>query len=71
MFKASLEGKYDFVDAVKEYGRRAGRVKDIFIKHHFRLVYEKDQDGEIGDGFFFTVAYGDLNCTSLILNMMI
>ncbi|MDY6320795.1 MAG: pyridoxal phosphate-dependent aminotransferase [Bacteroidales bacterium] len=70
MFKASLEGKYDFVGTVKEYGMRARRAKDIFMKHHFHLVYEKDQDGEIGDGFFFTVAYDDLNCTSLILNMM-
>jgi aspartate/methionine/tyrosine aminotransferase len=70
MFKASVEGKYDFVGTVKEYGRRARRVKDIFIKHHFHLVYEKDENGEIGDGFFFTVAYDDLNCTSLILNMM-
>ncbi len=70
MFKASLEGKYDFVGTVKEYGMRARRAKDIFMKHHFHLVYEKDQNGEIGDGFFFTVAYDDLNCTSLILNMM-
>jgi aspartate/methionine/tyrosine aminotransferase len=70
MFKASVEGTYDFVGTVKEYGRRARRVKEIFIKHHFHLVYEKDEDGEIGNGFFFTVAYDDLNCTSLILNMM-
>lgn len=70
MFEAAVEGKYDFVGTVKEYGRRARRVKDIFIKHHFHLVYDKDEDGEIGEGFFFTVAYGELNSNSLILNMM-
>ena len=59
MMNAAVEGKIDFVNDMKEYGRRAARCKEIFYKHGFYLVYDKDGDQPISDGFFFTMGYTD------------
>jgi aspartate/methionine/tyrosine aminotransferase len=57
MFKAASDGVFDFVDEIKEYGRRAARLKEIFVKYGFHIVYDHDLDDPIADGFYFTVAY--------------
>jgi aspartate/methionine/tyrosine aminotransferase len=57
MFKAASDGTFDFVDEVREYGRRAARLKQIFLKHGFRIVYDRDLDEPVADGFYFTVAF--------------
>lgn len=57
MFKAASDGKFRFLDEVKEYGRRACKLKEIFLKHGFKIVYDKDLDENIADGFYFTIAY--------------
>lgn len=57
MFKSASDGKFNFLASVHEYGRRAELLKRIFLKHGFHLVYEKDIDRPIGDGFYFTVGY--------------
>jgi len=57
MFKAASDGTFDFVGEVSEYGRRAARLKQIFLKHGFRIVYDHDLDQPIADGFYFTISY--------------
>ena len=57
MFKAASDGTLDFVEEVKEYGRRAAKLKQIFTKHGFRIVYDRDLDEPVADGFYFTIAY--------------
>jgi hypothetical protein len=32
-------------------------LKQIFLKHGFRIVYDRDLDEAIADGFYFTIAY--------------
>lgn len=70
MFKAAVEGCYNFVGELREYGRRSERSRDIFEKHGFHLVYDKDMDQTIGDGFFYTVGYGNLDNNSLMVRLM-
>ena len=70
MFQAAVEGRYDFVGEVRAYGRRAERSRKIFEKHGFHLVYDKDVDRPIGDGFFYTVEYKDLDNNTLLLQLM-
>ena len=70
MFKASADGDYDFVSELREYGRRAHRSKEIFENHGFRLVYDKDIDQSIGDGFFYTMGYKDMNNVDLLSLLM-
>lgn len=57
MFKASSDGKYNFLEVVKEYGKRAKKMKEIFLKHGFEIVYNNDLGEDIADGFYFTIRY--------------
>lgn len=57
MLRAAVEGKLDFVEDAKEYGRRAARAKKIFTDNGFHIVYAMDGNEPISDGFFFTVGY--------------
>ena len=57
MLKAASDGTYDFRADIMEYGRRAHRLKKIFLRHGFSIVYDKDQDEPIADGFYFTITY--------------
>jgi aspartate/methionine/tyrosine aminotransferase len=70
MFKAASDGKFHFLEEVKKYGKRAQKLKEIFLKHGFEIVYDKDLDEDIADGFYFTICYpgmsGDKLMTSLI-----
>lgn len=61
MLKKAVEGELDFVRHTQEYGRRSARMKDSFLRNGFHLVYDKDGESEISDGFFFTVGYPHLS----------
>ncbi len=66
MFKAALSGDYNFVEVTSEYSRRAVKMKEMLLRYGFHIVYEKDIDREIGDGFFFTIGYRDMSCAELV-----
>lgn len=66
MFRAASDGRLDFVAHTREYQRRAARVKEIMIKNGFHIVYDKDCEEEVGDGFFFTFGYKDMTGEQLI-----
>lgn len=70
MLKAASDGKVDFVKETGEYGRRAQRMKDSFRKYGFNVVYDKDIDREIADGFFFTIGYKDMTCAELMRELL-
>ncbi|MFI3305360.1 MAG: pyridoxal phosphate-dependent aminotransferase [Rikenellaceae bacterium] len=61
MFKAANDGEFRFLDDVKEYGRRAKRLKEIFTANGFHIVYDADMGDPIADGFYFTVGYGTMS----------
>ena len=66
MMKASVEGQYNFVRELRNYGMRAHRSRKIFEANGFHLVYDKDMEQTISDGFFYTVSYRDLNNRDLL-----
>ncbi|MDR2389267.1 MAG: pyridoxal phosphate-dependent aminotransferase [Tannerellaceae bacterium] len=66
MFRAASDGKLDFVAEVREYGNRAKRMKKIFTRYGFRIVYDMDLDEEIADGFYFTIAYPGMTGSELM-----
>jgi len=70
MFKAASDGRLDFVSEIKEYGRRAARLKQIFTNHGFRIVYDYDLDEPIADGFYFTIAYPGMTGGELMEELM-
>lgn len=61
IMEAANNGSYHFLEEVKEYGRRAKRLKEIFLKNGFVLTYDKDIDQPIADGFYFTLSYGNMS----------
>lgn len=65
MLDAAAEGKLEFIDHCSEYGRRAEIVKRLFKENGFHIVYDMDGDQPIGDGFFFTIGYGDMTGAEL------
>ena len=70
MMEAAVEGKYNFVKEVREYGLRSHRSRKIFDKHGFHLVYDKDMEQTISDGFFYTVGYKNLDNRALIEGLL-
>lgn len=65
MMEGACEGKLNFVRDTSEYGRRAEIMKKRFLDNGFHIVYEKDGERPISDGFFFTVGYGNLDGKTL------
>ncbi|MDE7426676.1 MAG: pyridoxal phosphate-dependent aminotransferase [Muribaculaceae bacterium] len=70
MFRAAVEGSLDFVNDCSEYGRRAAIAKDIFLRNGFNILYSHDGREPIGDGFFFTLAYGGMTGAELQKELM-
>ena len=70
MFKAASDGTFDFVSEVQEYGRRAHRLKEIFTRHGFHIVYDHDLDEPIGDGFYFTIGYPEMTGSQLMQELI-
>ena len=70
IMKAACDGEYDFREEVMEYGRRAKRLKEIFLRHGFHIVYDQDMGQPIADGFYFTIGYKGLSSGQLAHELM-
>ncbi|MCK9255944.1 MAG: pyridoxal phosphate-dependent aminotransferase [Bacteroidales bacterium] len=70
MLKAANDGKFNFVDIVKEYGVRAEKMKKLFLDAGFKIVYDKDLDEDIADGFYFTISYPGLTGGELVQELL-
>ena len=70
MLRAATEGRFDFVKETSEYARRSRRMKDLFEQHGFHVVYDKDIDRAISDGFFFTIGSGGMPCGELMRELL-
>lgn len=70
MLRLSTEGTINFVEDTREYAVRAEKMKDIFTRNGFHIVYDQDVTQAVGDGFFFTVGYGDLSGGELLKELL-
>ena len=70
MLKAATDGEYDFRKEISVYGERAKRLKEIFCRHKFYVVYDKDLDEPIADGFYFTIGYPGMTSGQLAHELM-
>lgn len=70
MLKAASDGTYDFRKEIAVYGQRAHRLKEIFCRHSFYVVYDKDLDEPIADGFYFTIGYPNMSSGELAHELM-
>ena len=70
MLRLSTEGKLNFVEDTREYAARAERMKKIFMDNGFHIVYDSDVTKPVGDGFFFTIGYGDMDGGELLKELL-
>jgi aspartate/methionine/tyrosine aminotransferase len=70
MLKAVNDGTYNFVSVVKEYGEKAKIMKKMFLDNGFKIVYDKDEDQPIADGFYFTISYPGFEGEALLEELL-
>ena len=63
--KAVNDGEIDFVTALHPYAEKAKVMKALFLNYNFYIVYN-DEDKELADGFYFTVAYPGMTSAELM-----
>lgn len=70
MLRLSTEGMLNFVEDTREYAVRAEKMKKIFTDNGFHIVYDYDVTQKVGDGFFFTIGYGDMTGGELLKELL-
>ena len=70
MLKAVNKGNFDFIETVKVYGDRAKVMKKLFTDNGFSIVYNKDEDKPLADGFYFTFAYKNMDGSTLLERLL-
>ena len=65
VLKSVNDGELDFVTALHPYGDKARLMKALFLKYGFYIVYN-DEDRELADGFYFTIAYPGMKSAELM-----
>ena len=70
MLHMSTEGQLNFVEDTREYAVRAEKMKKIFTDNGFHIVYDTDVTQTVGDGFFFTIGYGDMSGGELLRELL-
>lgn len=70
ILKAANDGKFNFRNDVMEYGEKAHIMKKLFVENGFNIVYDKDLDNPIADGFYFTYSYPGYSGEELLKEML-
>lgn len=70
MLKSLNDGIYDFTSDIRIYGERARIMKKLFTDNGFVIVYGKDEDKDIADGFYFTVSYPGMSGETLLFELI-
>ena len=70
IFKACSDGTYNYLNDVREYAEKAHIMKKIFLDNGFKIVYDRDGEEELADGFYFTLAYPGLSGEQLLHELL-
>lgn len=70
MLKAANDGEFNFLESVKLYADRAKVMKKLFVKYGFKIVYDKDEDKPLADGFYFTFSYPGMTGVELLEELL-
>jgi hypothetical protein len=70
ILKAANSGEFNFIKEVKEYGEKAKIMKNLFVDNGFKIVYEKDEDKPIADGFYFTFSFPGFSGGELLRELL-
>lgn len=70
LLEAVNDGQYKYLDDVREYGEKAKAIKDLFISAEFNIVYDRDLDEPLADGFYFTISYPGMSGKELLKELL-
>jgi len=70
MLKAANDGTHNYRNDLMEYAEKAKIMKELFVKHGFEIVYDKDIDEPIADGFYFTISYPGFKDRELLWELL-
>ena len=70
MLRLATDGVINFVEDTREYAVRAEKMKKIFTDNGFHIVYDCDVTQKVGDGFFFTIGYGEMSGGELLKELL-
>jgi len=70
ILKAVNDGLYNFVSDVRQYGERAKAMKKAFVDNGFYIVYDRDENEPLADGFYFTFAYPNFTADQLLEKLL-
>ena len=70
MLRLATDGVINFVEDTREYAVRAEKMKKIFTDNGFHIVYDSDVTQKVGDGFFFTIGYGEMSGGELLKELL-
>lgn len=70
ILKACNDGTYNFVEGMIEYRDKAHAMKKLFVDNGFKIVYDKDEDQPLSDGFYFTVSYPGFTGEALLEELL-
>ncbi|MBO4232626.1 MAG: pyridoxal phosphate-dependent aminotransferase [Bacteroidales bacterium] len=70
ILKGCNDGTYNYIEDIKEYAEKAAIMKRLFTDNGFYIVYDKDIDQPVSDGFYFTVAYPGMTSDELLTEFM-
>ena len=70
ILKACNDGDYNLVKGMVEYRDKANAMK-MFTDNGFKIVYDKDEDQPLSDGFYFTISYPGFSGEELLAELCI
>jgi aspartate/methionine/tyrosine aminotransferase len=70
LLKAENDGIYNYRNAVKEYSEKAAIMKKMFVSNSFKIVYDRDLENPIADGFYFTISYPGMTGKELLRELL-
>ena len=70
LLKAVNDGTLRFGEMLSEYEEKAKIMKRLYTENGFNIVYDKDLDELIGDGFYFTISYPGMSGEQLLSELL-
>ena len=70
VLQAVNDGRYNFIEDVREYGERAQIMKKLLTDYGFNIVYDKDEDKPLADGFYFTFSFPGMDGGELLEHLL-
>lgn len=70
LLKSVNDGRYNPFTELRRYEENAHTMKTLFTRYGFNLVYDRDLDVPVADGFYFTISFPGLSGKELLTELI-